>query len=97
MKIAEKWFQQDGKVVHQKTHDWTNLLDQTQKLRANGLDGFGESKLVGRIDMDLWALWAKEAGIKGSDPDFSSKMKEVVKRKMLDGEFAKLRVWQGTY
>lgn len=97
MKIAEKWFEQDGQVVHQKTHDWTNLLKQTQALRSNGLDGFGESKLVGRIDMDLWSLWAKEAGIKGSDPDFASKMKEVVKRKLLDGEFAKLRVWQGTY
>mgnify|MGYP000470957501 CR=1 FL=1 len=97
MKIAEKWFEQDGKLVHQKTHDWTGLLDQTEKLRSNGLDGFGESKLVGRIVMDLWALWAKEAGISASDPDFSAKMKEVVHRKMLDGEFAKLRVWQGKY
>jgi len=97
MKIAEKWFQQDGKLVHQKTHDWTALLDQNQKLRSSGLDGFGENKLVGRIDMDLWALWAKEAGISAKDPDFSSKMKEVVRRKMLDGEFSKLRVWQGSY
>lgn len=97
MKIAEKWFEQDGKLVHQKTHDFRPLLDQNQKLRENGLDGFGDSKLVGRIDMDLWAIWAKEAGIKGSDPDFAAKMKEVVKKKMLDGEFAKLRVWEGTY
>lgn len=93
MKIAEKHYEQDGKLVIQQTHDWSPVLNKAQSLRSSGAGVSGESRLVGLIDMKMWVEWAKEAGIKPSDPA----MKEVVKRKMLDPDFAKLRVWEGSY
>jgi hypothetical protein len=37
--------------------------------------------------------WLKEAGVAWDDPA----MDDIIKRKMLSGEFDKLRVWEGTY
>jgi hypothetical protein len=48
---------------------------------------------VGVIDAALINEWLKEAGISWDDPARA----DVVKRKMLSGDFDKLRVWEGTY
>jgi hypothetical protein len=40
------------------------------------------------------ATWLKEAGVSWSDTEAA---KEVVKRKMMSGEFSKFRVWEGSY
>lgn len=97
MKLAEKWFEQDGKVVQQQTHDFNPTLELNQQLRSADAQGFGDNKLVGVVDTGMIGMWAKEAGIKGSDPDYWEKMKSIIKVKMLDGDFAKLRVWEGSY
>jgi len=97
MKLAEKWFEQDGKVIQQQTHDHTPTLEVNQSLRSAGAHGFSDNKLVGVVDTGMVGQWAREAGIKGSDPAYWDKVKEVIKRKMLDGDFAKLRVWEGSY
>lgn len=97
MKISEKWFEQDGKVIQQQTHDHTPTLEANQSLRSAGVQGFSDNKLVGVVDTGLIGQWARDAGIRGSDPDYWKKMKEVIKLKMLDGEFSKLRVWEGSY
>ena len=73
------------------------LLNQVSELKSAGVDGFSENKLVGIVPAGLVGEWARAAGIRGSDPNYAEKLKEVVKQKMLDGEFAKLRVWEGNY
>lgn len=97
MKISEQWFEQDGKVIHKRTHDHNPTLDLAERLRSAGANGFSDNRLVGVIDKGMLAQWANEAGLKGSDPSYWEKLREVVKRKMLDGDFAKFRVWEGTY
>lgn len=97
MKLSENWFQQDGQIVQQQTHDFTPTMDLAQSLRSDGANGFGDSKLVGVVDAGMMGMWATEAGIKGSDPAYWEKMQDLVKKKMLDGDFAKLRVWEGSY
>ena len=92
-KISESWHQDGNKIVHVKKHDWNPMLDQAQAYRDQGIDGFGENKLVGVIDAALMGEWLKEAGVKWDDPA----AQDVVKRKMLSGEFDKLRVWEGNY
>jgi hypothetical protein len=92
-KIAEEWVRDGDKLVHIKKQDWNPMLDRAEELRQNGNAEFGESKLVGVIDAALINEWLKEAGIAWDDPA----MDDVIKRKMLSGEFDKLRVWQGTY
>ena len=44
--------------------------------------------------MALLSVWLKEAGVSWSD---TGAVKEVLKRKLMSNEFAKLRVWEGSY
>tara|TARA_R110000782_G_scaffold232377_1_gene318613 strand:+ start:620 stop:904 length:285 start_codon:yes stop_codon:yes gene_type:complete len=92
-KIAEKWVQDGDQLIQIKTQDWNPMLERAKALRENGNADFGESKLIGCIDSALINEWLKEAGIGWDDPA----MDDVIKRKMLSGEFDKLRVWEGTY
>jgi len=80
-------------VVHQK-HDWNPILDKAKQLREAGATDFGESKLVGVLPMKLLHEWAKEAGVDFSD---THAMQEIIRKKMLSGDFDKFRVWEGTY
>jgi len=92
-KIAEKWTEQDGKLLIQETHDFNPTLRRAGQLRSAGMVGDSEKKLVGLIPMKMWAEWAKEAGIKTDDPAMS----DVVARKLADSDNAHLRVWQGRF
>jgi hypothetical protein len=92
-KIAEKWVEDGDRIVQIKTQDWNPMLERAEMLRQTGNEEFGESKLIGVVDSALLGEWLKEAGIGWDDPARG----DVIKRKMLSGEFDKLRVWQGTY
>jgi hypothetical protein len=93
MKLGEDAFFQDGKLIHKKTFDAQPQIDEAAALRSAGIDGFSDSKLVARLPNWVIVEWAKEAGISVDDPAMS----EVLKRKLLSGEAAKFRVWEGTF
>lgn len=86
-------FEGDQMVIH-KRHDATALLHQARVLRDAGAGQKGDNKLVGRIPTALIVKWCKEAGVKWSDVQARQ---EVVRRKILSGDFDKFRVWMGTY
>lgn len=96
MKIGEQvlFDHSDNKVVIKKTHDVNPEMHRAQMLREAGCGQSGESRLVGSIPINLIAEWCKEAGVKWGD---TAARAEVVKRKILSGEFDKFRVWKGTY
>jgi hypothetical protein len=96
MKIGEKIHvdHKNDKVIVQKIHTANPALKRAEQLRSHKLDGMGESKLVGTIPIFLIKQWCDELGIKWGDIEAR---KEVVKKKILSGEFDKLRVWKGTY
>lgn len=83
----------DEGLVIRKTFDATDTLDWARKARDAGRQDFGESKLIGRVPGPLVDVWLKEAGVQWGTPEAA----EVLKRKMLDGEFSKFRVWEGTF
>jgi len=58
-KIAERMFEEDGKIIVQQTHDFSPVLERAKALKSAGADSFGESKLVGLVPMKVWAEWAK--------------------------------------
>lgn len=93
MKIGEEWIREGDKLIHKKTHDFTPAIHRAKILRDAGKQSMGESKLVGTIPLALINEWLKEAGIKWDDPARD----DIIKRKILSGDFDKLRVWQGTY
>jgi hypothetical protein len=98
MKIKDElsYDHQSGKIIHKKTHDYTPELNRAKVLReAIGEEQKGaDKKLVGTIPLALIGEWIKEAGIEWSDTDA---VQEVMKRKILSGEFDQFRVWKGKY
>ena len=101
MKIGEKAYEDDGKLIIQKTHDFNPVLKQMEQIRSAGIKNMGdgpdnaENRFVGRIPLALIEQWCKEAGIKWDDTHARA---EVVKRKILSGEFDKFRSdWKGSY
>tara|TARA_R110002126_G_scaffold98539_5_gene229433 strand:+ start:2137 stop:2424 length:288 start_codon:yes stop_codon:yes gene_type:complete len=93
-KISEKIsFEHDNMVIKQR-HDVSQALRDAQVARDAGVGMSGENRLAGFLDGAVLASWLKEAGVAWSDTEAA---KEVVKRKMMSGEFAKFRVWEGSY
>lgn len=94
MKLRERYFAEDGKIIVEETHDPTPFIERAGKLRSHGLTGFSEHKHVGTVPNFLLEHWLREAGISFTDQEA---VKDLVKRKMLSGDFAALRVWEGSY
>ena len=93
-KVSEKIsFEHDNMVIKQR-HDVSQALKDAQVARDAGVGMSGENRLAGFLDGAVLATWLKEAGVAWSDTEAA---KEVVKRKMMSGEFAKFRVWEGSY
>jgi len=96
MKIGEKIHHEDNgqTLVVEKIYDNEPYLDEVKAIKDAGLGQTGEKRLVGRIPLHILSQWIKEAGLRWDDHDA---VRDVIKRKMLSGDFDKLRVWEGTY
>lgn len=95
MKLSEKWIDSgDGKLVQIKTFANDPYIEKAKQLRDAGAGVKGESRCAGIVPMHIINEWLKEAGVKWDDVHARQ---EVVRRKMLSGEFDKLRVWEGTF
>ena len=92
-KIGEEFITEGDKIIHKKNHDWSEMIARNKMMRDAGADRMGESVLIGSIDADLIGIWLKEAGVSWDDPARG----DVIKKKMLSGDFDKLRVWKGKY
>jgi predicted TIM-barrel enzyme len=93
-KISEKIsFDHDHMVIKQR-HDVSQALKDVRMAKDAGIGMSGEKRLAGFLDGAVLASWLKEAGVSWSDTEAA---KEVVKRKMMSGEFSKFRVWEGSY
>ena len=94
MKVGEKFIDNhDGTFVVQRQFNNEPYLNRVEKIRELNGGIMGESRLAGEIPLHIVETWAKEAGIKWDDPA----MKDVIKRKLLSGDFDKFRVWRGTF
>ena len=96
MKIKEIVHHDDGgdTLTIEKVYDNEPVLRQVEKIKHSGLGQTGDKRLVGRIPMHIMSQWLKEAGVDWSDHGAAQ---EVIKRKMLSGDFNKFRVWEGKY
>lgn len=96
MKIGERVHDGEGSTfVVQETHDFTPTLEAASAIRSMNPDGrMGESRHVGRIPGKLFYEWLKETGVSPTDTNAAN---EVLRKKMMDSEFAGFRVWEGKY
>lgn len=94
MKLSEKAFESDGKLIVQETHDFTPILEQAKTMRFNGMTGNSHMRPVGLIPMKLWEEWAKRWGVSAGDHDA---MRDVVAKEMSNPDNAGFRVWEGKF
>lgn len=104
MKIKESITFDDNaeQMIVKQTHNLDPILKKAKEIRDSGAIGmFGEksimadTRLIGVIPTALIGAWIKEAGITWED---NHAVQEVVKKKILSGEFDKFRSdWKGTY
>jgi|SRR6056297_2784748 len=90
MKLGEKWFEQDGKVIHQRTFDAEAPMRAAKKIRdRREKEGarLKDTEEIGVVPGWLWSAWIKEAGVR---PDDHEAVRQVVQRKLMSGEYAKL-------
>ena len=94
MKIGERYIDGDGSKFHvRRTYDVEPALKRNQKLRENGA-GKGETFWhIGSIPTVILEQWAREAGVNVMGPE----MDEIIKRKLLDPDFQKLRIYEGGF
>lgn len=100
-KIRETVKEEGDQLIIKKTHDFGPVLRQMEQIRSQGVKNMGagpdnaDNRFVGRIPLALIESWCKEAGVKWDDVHARA---EVVKRKILSGDFDKFRSdWKGTY
>ena len=96
MKIKEQVHhdKKNDKIIVESTYANNPALERVEQLNNAKVGLTGENRLVGSIPIHIIKMWCTEAGIKWSDIEAR---KQVVKRKILSGEFDKLRVWKGTF
>jgi len=96
LKIKEIVHHDDGgdTLTIEKVYDNEPVLRQVEEIKHSGMGQTGDKRLVGRIPMHIMSQWLKEAGVDWSDHGAAQ---EVIKRKMLSGDFNKFRVWEGKY
>ncbi len=87
-------FEGDDMVIR-NTYDATAALQDAAYARENSANSFGSDyKHVGNIDPSMVTNWLKQAGVSWSD---TQGVEDVIKRNLQNGEFAKLRAWDGKW
>ena len=87
-------FEGDDMVI-KNTYDATAALQDAAYARENSANSFGSDyKHVGNIDPSMVTNWLKQAGVSWSD---TQGVEDVIKRNLQNGEFAKLRAWDGKW
>lgn len=85
--ISETTKFQDGKLLIQKTQDVSADIDRAKQLAETHRSG-GDLRLAGTVPMVVCQQWSQECGAGIGTAEFAA----YVKRKLMDGEFAKFRV-----
>ena len=91
----EKVFFEDDNIVVKRTINVDEMLKDAEYARQMSPNEIGsDHKLVGTVSLPLVHEWLKEAGVAWND---THAVQDVIKKKLMDGTFAKLRAWEGKF
>lgn len=88
--VNERMIEQDGKLIVSRSQSVESLLDDNKALAeiAPSMHGDAAFRLVGRIPLVVAEQWAAECGEAVGTQGFAAH----VRKKLADGDFARLRV-----
>lgn len=95
MKIGERYWDQDGKLIVEETHDPNPVLESARILRHQREAGGPQpvdGKHVARIPYWLLEQKAQERGIKWDDREA---MRKLVQEIVMDSQYSHFRIWEG--
>lgn len=92
--VFTRAFQDGDEIRLVRVQDAEPILDGIQELRSSGLTGSEDFRHVGRIPAVVLEGWLNDAGVSFND---HKAVEEIIHRKLLDGEFSKLRVHEGRF
>lgn len=90
--MLERWYEEGGKLVQHR-----QVLvddDRAKMLRDAPSAPVSDSWHVGSIPLIVLEQWFKEAGVAWDD---RPACQEVIRKKLLDGDFNKFRVKEGRF
>ena len=94
-KISEEVSFDGDDVIVKRTFDADVMVKDAEYGRQVANNKFGSDyKYHGNIDMNLVGNWLKEAGVQWHD---TNAVNEVINKKLMSGEFSKLRAWEGKW
>lgn len=95
--VAKRRFFQDDMLVTQKVQDVEPILDRNRRI-ANETDGRtpGGGRYLGSIPATVYYDWIREWTIKGLiGPGHMEPVNDLIKQRLRDSDFSKLRTTSG--
>lgn len=95
MKIAEDYWEQDGKLIVRETHDPNPTLRQARVLRdqrAMGGPQISDGVHVARLPKWLIEVEAQRRGVSFNDHEAMNKLVEDL---VTDSQYEQFRIWSG--
>ena len=86
MSIQTRYFDEDGKIVINRSQDIQRILDFNKERNIDGHNCKSDMRLAGSIPFVVIEMWMKECGAKIG----SQELNEYIKKKLMSGEFSKL-------
>ena len=86
MSVQTKYFDEDGKIVVNRSQDIQRILDFNKERNIDGHNRKSDMRLAGSIPFVVIEMWMKECGAKLG----SQELNEYIKKKLMSGEFSKL-------
>lgn len=96
MKIGERYFDQDGKLIKQATYDPNPLLRDVQHLRHQREAGgkqISDGKHVARFPRWMVSELARRRGIREDDTEG---MDQLIQEMVLSRDLSHYRIWDGS-
>jgi len=86
--IKERMFEDDGKLQIVRSQDVQPILDANKIAQNTEINRKSEMRRAGSIPYVIAEQWSRECGAAIGTKEFG----EYVKKKLMDGDWAKLRV-----
>lgn len=87
-------FTDDGKLIVHQQHDISGQMRRVEAMREVNVAPLAESVCLGSVPAVIVNEWLKEAGVTWDDTEAA---REVLMRKLRDGDWAKFRVYEGRF
>tara|TARA_B100000902_G_scaffold56894_1_gene63752 strand:- start:4209 stop:4484 length:276 start_codon:yes stop_codon:yes gene_type:complete len=86
MSLHTRIFDEDGKIIVNRSQDVQRILDFNKERNIEGHNRKSDMRLAGSIPFVVIEQWMKECGAAIG----SQELNEYIKKKLMSGEFSKL-------